>query len=127
MRAFESRGVDCRWTAPDLRLRDAHASADVMRLLQEGLTNVLRHSDATQVEVAFEADAAQLRMSVIDNGHGFDPQTTPAGVGLHSMRTRTTRLGGSFELESSPAGTRLCIVLPGVVQEEAGATFKAPA
>ncbi|MDR2857209.1 MAG: hypothetical protein LBV50_05110 [Novosphingobium sp.] len=129
-RSFEALGVTCRWTLPgtgpgvaaadEVRLTDARVSADVMRLVQEGLTNALRHSGASRVDVELAAEGTALAISIRDNGRGFDPAAVPAGLGLRSMQTRTRRLGGTFAVRSSGEGTELRFTLPCVVRDEDG-------
>ncbi|MDR0779574.1 MAG: hypothetical protein LBF16_02620, partial [Pseudomonadales bacterium] len=120
MRAFEARGIDCQWQLTDLtgiRLLDARTSAGTMRVLQEGLTNVLRHSGATSAEVKVGVKDKALQLSIFDNGHGFDQSTPSSGLGLRSMRTRVSRLGGRFDVQSSKKGTALTIEIPNVVAQ----------
>ncbi|MDR1989819.1 MAG: hypothetical protein LBQ09_06255 [Acidobacteriaceae bacterium] len=115
---FEARGIRCRWILPeagDMRLHDVRVGADVMRLLQEGLTNALRHSGATHVEVTLAASGTTLALSIVDNGRGFDPHAGSAGLGLRSMRARAERLSGTFGMHSSDKGTTLSVTIPGVV------------
>jgi signal transduction histidine kinase len=119
MRSFEVRDVACRWTMPehDVQLSDTRVAADVMRLLQESLTNALRHSGATAVQVDIGVDGAALLLSIKDNGHGFDPEAVAVtGLGLRSMRMRAGRYGGTFDLRSSEKGTELQIRMEDVVQ-----------
>ncbi|MDR2857117.1 MAG: hypothetical protein LBV50_04635 [Novosphingobium sp.] len=121
---FQRRGIACRWKLPGsdaVGLVDTRISADVMRLVQECLTNALRHSGASAVDVELAATGTVLSMSIRDDGCGFDPAAVPAGLGLRSMRARTERLGGTFEIRSSGAGTELRFVLPGAVRDESEA------
>lgn len=85
------------------------------RLVQEALTNVLRHANAQQVRVALSmVDGGWLQLSVRDDGRGFDPGGVPPGHhGLLGMRYRIESLGGSLELHSAPgAGTLVLARLP---------------
>jgi two-component system, NarL family, sensor kinase len=82
-----------------------------LRLTQEALTNVERHAQARQVDIGLHWVRGELRLTVDDNGRGFDvdaiqrhPRT---GLGLTSMRERVETLDGTFTLGSTPAGTRL--------------------
>lgn len=84
------------------------------RLVQEALTNVLRHAHAQQVRVALTQGEGWLQLSVRDDGRGFDPSGVPPGHhGLLGMRYRIESLGGSLELHSAPgAGTLVLARLP---------------
>lgn len=88
------------------------------RLMQEALTNIIRHSQATAVVIALKITSNQLTMSITDNGIGFSEDTAKQArldnhLGLVSMRERTELLNGTFQIHSQPdAGTAICIVLP---------------
>lgn len=87
------------------------AAISVYRIVQEALSNVVKHSraSAAQVEVARRGNA--LEIVVADNGTGFDPARTAAGVGLAGMRERVQALGGAFAMDCT-SGTRIAIKLP---------------
>lgn len=72
------------------------------RIVQEALTNVLRHAGAREARVRLWQEEGLLCLSVQDDGVGFDPQSREAGFGLSGMRERALLLGGEFMLESSP-------------------------
>jgi len=85
------------------------------RIAQEALTNVVRHSKATHVEVTLEAEAGLLKLSVVDNGCGFDPMALSEAdvLGLAGMHERAGLAGGTLEIESRLGkGTRVCCRLP---------------
>jgi signal transduction histidine kinase len=91
------------------------------RVLQEALSNAQRHGQATAILVELGEDETGTRLTVVDNGTGFDPVafTQPvlgssiARYGLHGMRDRTTMLGGTFEMISAPGdGCTLRVFLP---------------
>lgn len=93
------------------------AELQVLRLVQEALTNIRKHAGANKVEVRFEAnDAHQLEVSIQDNGQGFDTnaQQTAGGehIGLKVMKERAESLGGSMEISSSGQGTRVSFRIP---------------
>ena len=80
---------------------------ELLRVLQEALTNARRHSGARNVLVSLGVEGSELVAEVEDDGRGFGAETT-AGVGLRSMRERVTALGGELEVESEPRkGTRV--------------------
>jgi PAS domain S-box-containing protein len=89
------------------------------RIVQESLTNVQRHARARHVWVTVRQDETELRLSIRDDGVGFDPgaalqrATAGASFGLLNMRERIKLLGGRFALESAPGqGTTVRIALP---------------
>ncbi|HEY6749725.1 MAG TPA: response regulator [Rubrobacteraceae bacterium] len=86
--------------------------AQLLRILQEALTNVHKHADARNVLVRLGGNGDEIWVEVTDDGRGFDPETIP-GVGLRSMRERARALGGNLEIESEPAqGTRVRFQVP---------------
>ena len=76
-----------------------HTGTDLLRIIQEALTNARRHSEAKRVSVSLEMDGGDLLVEVADDGRGFGPETPP-GVGLGSMRERAALIGGELEIES---------------------------
>ena len=81
---------------------------ELLRLVQEALANVRRHSEARHVRVAVGTSASKLYTEVSDDGRGFDPAQASAGTGTIGMRERARALGGSLEIRSKPGeGTRV--------------------
>jgi signal transduction histidine kinase len=92
--------------------RSAEVETALYRIIQEALTNSVKHAGATRVAVeAHDADGT-LRLSVTDDGRGFDTAAPGAGFGLAGMRERVLLLGGSLDVASGPAGTRIEATLP---------------
>jgi signal transduction histidine kinase len=89
------------------------ARAEVLRIVQEALNNVRKHADATTVRIRLDAVDGGLRVSIVDNGRGFDPRTGDGGgFGMESMRQRAALIGGSIEVEARPQdGTRLALTV----------------
>jgi PAS domain S-box-containing protein len=85
----------------------------VYRIVQEGLNNLIKHSDATKVTVLIKRDADDLVVSVKDNGKGIDiggNGNGRGGFGLASIEERCRGLGGSFVVDSQPgSGTSLTV------------------
>ncbi len=79
----------------------------IFRVLQEGLNNVAKHSEAKMVMLLLRKTGQRVQLVIQDNGQGFDvskaqsPDNTARGLGLNSMRERTELSGGSFEIEST--------------------------
>lgn len=91
----------------------AHATLQVLRLLQEALTNVIKHAGADAVRVNIAAQAGLLTIEVIDNGRGFAVQPGhDAGRGLLNMQARAKALNATFSVTSGDTGTRLRLELP---------------
>jgi PAS domain S-box-containing protein len=89
------------------------AGQELTRLVQEALTNVRRHAEASHVRVELGIDGVFAYVEVSDDGCGFDPQTTRTGIGRQSMKHRALELGGEFDLQSTPnGGTRVRFSVP---------------
>jgi two-component system, NarL family, sensor histidine kinase UhpB len=85
------------------------------RLVQECLTNVLRHADATRAEIEIRRDGSMIELSVTDDGKGLAEasESETARFGLMGLRERVQALDGEFRLESRPgAGLRVTAVIP---------------
>jgi signal transduction histidine kinase len=91
----------------------------LFRVLQESLTNVHRHSEATAVSVILKRENDRLQLQVQDNGRGIPEERLSQfntsgneGVGIAGMRERVRELGGKLEIRSSQTGTRVNVFLP---------------
>lgn len=73
----------------------------IYRLVQEALNNAVRHSQARNARVRVEQNGRQIRVTVHDDGRGFDPQRS-RGMGMLGMEERVRRLGGRIEFHSAP-------------------------
>ncbi len=97
---------------------DPLAEVTVFRVVQECLSNVQKHANASQVEVKLQATQAGLEVTIQDDGQGFDPNnvasgTIGEGVGLLSMRERAELVGGRLSVESSPGkGCQVVLFVP---------------
>ena len=83
---------------------DDYVSVTIYRLVQESLTNVTRHANASRVNVSLRCSSdGHLNLKIQDNGQGMhDPQANHAGFGLLGMRERSSSLGGQLKLTSKP-------------------------
>jgi PAS domain S-box-containing protein len=87
----------------------------IFRVLQEALTNALKHAGVPQVTVALRGTPTEIHLDVIDRGVGFDPETMPqnGGLGLLSMKERLTLVNGAIQVASRPgAGTTVHVRVP---------------
>ena len=88
-------------------------ATQICRIIQEALANVLRHSGASKVVISLEHKSTGFKMSIEDDGKGFDSASVTRGFGLGHIASRAEELGGKLELISSKgAGTRVLIELP---------------
>ena len=88
---------------------DALATA-LFRIVQESLTNIVRHAQATHVNIRLVTEGENFVLTIIDNGRGFDTRRPKIGVGLVSMRERATALGGIFTIGNNPDGGTVIVV-----------------
>ena len=98
----------------DVAISGERATA-LFRILQEALTNVVRHAEATRVEVSLTVDADRVRLVVQDNGRGVPAAalTNPRSLGLLGMRDRAVLIGGDVSVSGEPgAGTTVTVELP---------------
>ena len=85
----------------------------VYRIVQEALTNVGKHANATHAEVSINDRNGRIELMVRDNGSGFDPKQHTSGFGLLGIRERLALVGGTFDLQSEEGtGTVLRATIP---------------
>jgi signal transduction histidine kinase len=106
--------------------------AAAYRIVQEALTNVVKHAHATSCRVYLQPLTNTLLVTIEDDGIGFDPVQVAEsrGLGLIGIRERVAQLGGTIRLETAPGkGTRLTVELPARFPEtpNAGTTSQEPA
>jgi signal transduction histidine kinase len=96
----------------------------LVRIVQEALSNVRKHAGAAHVEVVVTADGEEVDVEIVDDGQGFDPllldRTGWPRLGLQTMRERAQAIGGAFALLSAPGeGTRIVVHVPAASGKEA--------
>jgi signal transduction histidine kinase len=107
---FEGRMTDAYFPAED--------AIHIYRIVQEGLSNVARHSKTDEAWVRLEETPTELCVEIRDQGAGFDPdgemdRVSGEGVGLMGMRERAEHLRGKLSLESAPGrGTAVRVRIP---------------
>ncbi len=117
VRAFGARtGIESSLRVPEDEPELAPERARALfRVVQEALTNVARHAQATRVSVSLERAGSDLVLEVRDDGRGIarDRITDPGSYGILGMQERVELLGGRFDIQGSPGrGTRVRAVLP---------------
>jgi len=112
----EQAGVDVRLTVSGLEQRlEPYLEVMIFRAVQELLSNAQRHSQAVQVWVQIDASESDVKVSVDDNGKGFDANVVneKGGMGLKVIRDRVEMLGGQMEIDSTVGkGTRVSFEIP---------------
>jgi len=120
---FQTRtGTKVQITLPavDLAIDREHATA-LFRILQEILTNVARHANATQVNVRLVKEESVLILEVHDNGKGVSTEdlSSRRSLGILGMRERALLLGGELAISGSPAfGTTVTVRIPAAYREQ---------
>ncbi len=109
-------------TSPELESGriDTAVGVQLLTIIQESLTNARRHGGVTSARLILAACDGQVRVTIEDDGRGFDPKeiSDNYGFGLRSMRGRADAVGGFFEIDSAPGnGTRVTVFMP--LQKEA--------
>lgn len=116
----EALGVEMSWDVDPQAVSDFDPAdgLQVLRGLQEMVTNALRHSQATRIDVRIGALAGDgtrascVELAVRDHGVGLRPGGNPRGRGLKSLRVRARKLGGSLVLEAREPGLRVALEIP---------------
>lgn len=108
--------IPCTLTIDEC-LADTFSTEQALHLLnvvREALSNSLRHAEATQTTVSLKSLSRSIRLTIADNGRGFNPASMHgAGHGLTNMEARARKVGGRFAIRSVPQhGTRITIDLP---------------
>jgi signal transduction histidine kinase len=109
-------GIDCEYVHQQTDIRvDDHCATALFRILQESLSNVVRHAHASNVCVTLALEAGTLKMTIADNGIGLPPsgRTKLGSFGLIGIEERIHILGGTFSLNSTPGkGTTISVTVP---------------
>jgi signal transduction histidine kinase len=114
---FQARtGIECMFSLlPDNTLLDDRRSSAIFRILQEILTNVVRHANATCVSIDMREEAGNLIMEVEDNGRGItdEEKSNVRSLGLLGMKERANLLGGEVKImRSDVQGTKVIVQVP---------------
>jgi len=97
----------------DERLLRADEEDNLLRICQEALTNVLRHSKATTIIITITFEIAKLTLSISDNGIGFAGGEARYGFGINNMRERAAAIGGTLSFNASAeSGTNILVGVP---------------
>ncbi|HTH95251.1 MAG TPA: ATP-binding protein [Rhodocyclaceae bacterium] len=114
---LQSSGITLHWDVvdvPRLDWLDPSASLHILRILQETFSNILKHTQATEIHVATGVDDVHVWVSISDNGSGFDLEQARqrGGRGLANQQRRAEALQGEIRWERLATGTRMLLLLP---------------
>ncbi|MDJ0594682.1 MAG: sensor histidine kinase [Pleurocapsa sp. MO_226.B13] len=102
--------IQARFNFPILPLQTSH---QIYCIVQEGLTNIQKHSKASLVRLYGETTPEQISLKIADNGIGFEPHRLNSGFGLRGMQERVQMLGGQIKIDSrSRKGTQIQVKIP---------------
>jgi signal transduction histidine kinase len=110
---LENSGLAANWEvdAEDRLVElSPHMILQLLRIVQEALTNVLKHAHADQVAIRLRTDERRIGIEVVDNGRGLGAATR-SGHGLANMRARALRAGAQLEITDRHPGVRVCLEL----------------
>jgi signal transduction histidine kinase len=86
---------------------------NIYRTIQEAVNNALKYADATEISIDIKPNGNDIRIVILDNGSGFDPETVEKGNGIGNMEKRIQDIGGKIAMESEVGkGTKISILLP---------------
>jgi signal transduction histidine kinase/streptogramin lyase len=98
-----------------MRPLPVEVETNLLRIGQEAINNAVKHARANRIEVGLNFDTRNVRLSVRDNGRGFDPseQIADGHFGLLGMRERAEQIGGVLSIDSAPErGTQIAVEVP---------------
>jgi signal transduction histidine kinase len=114
-RRLEQAGLTLEWRVgdlPSLPWLDAVTALQVLRIIQEALTNVIKHAGARTIRIATEVSGTEVQVRISDDGVGFDGNVSGGGRGLMNMRRRAEQLGGQVEFAREAGWTQVTLRLP---------------
>jgi signal transduction histidine kinase len=101
--------------APNIGRPPRELETAIFRIIQESLTNIHRHSGSPTASISLNRDVRSIRVEIRDQGKGIDFHSgRPAslGIGIQGMQERARQLGGRLDVQSSPTGTIITVILP---------------
>lgn len=114
---LESTGIALKWevqNVPDLDWLDPKNALHILRILQEAFTNIIKHTQATEIRVATGVDGDLVVVTIADNGLGFDVESAlkSGGKGLSNQLRRAEAIGAKISWQSDAHGTCFILRLP---------------
>ncbi|MYM25730.1 sensor histidine kinase [Duganella sp. FT135W] len=116
LRHYDNARSGCRFNLQargDFSRMESSIAISAYRIVQEALSNIVKHARATQATVSLSLEEGELRMQIADNGIGYDTAQASSGIGLVGMRERVYAANGRISVDTGlAAGTRINIAMP---------------
>lgn len=112
--ALDQSGITVQWEVKDLPAiaqLGPDRSLQILRILQEAITNVIKHANASTLRIATGETASNVFVEIADDGGGFDGSPA-SGRGLHNMRYRANQANATIDIETGSQGTCVRVVIP---------------
>jgi signal transduction histidine kinase len=114
---LESAGIHLKWQVeniPTLEWLDSRSALHILRILQEAITNIIKHTAATEVQFSATSADDHVVVAITDNGQGFDLNKlhTSTGKGLSGQRDRSIAIGAHISWASGDPGTIVTLLIP---------------
>ncbi len=94
---------------------------NIYRIVQESLQNCIKHAKASEVDVRFESEKDCVKITITDNGVGFDQKKGKRGIGLKNINSRLEKLNGTYDIQSTIGhGTKVIVTIPYILEEQVG-------
>lgn len=113
---FEAANIDYQFTFPNTKIDDSkldiHKRQHLYLIFKEGVNNLVKYANSSTATIHFEIQNQYLKMTIADNGKGFDVHKNTEGNGILNMKKRAEEIKGTLELESQMGiGTKICLSL----------------
>ncbi len=106
---IDGKGIRVSYTGCDQDMWNDSRALQLFRIVQELLSNSIKHAAATTISVVLSCHDDKLTVTVADDGIGYSPHPSSDGVGWWSMRTRARQIGAQFSIGQSPMGKGLSV------------------
>lgn len=108
---IDGKGIRVTYTGSDPSIGDNNHALHVFRIVQELLSNCIKHAEATSIAVTLASEENALIVTVEDDGKGYQPTLLSDGVGWWSIRQRARQIGAKISIGQSPIGRGLSVTI----------------
>ncbi len=95
-----------------INILDLDKRIELLYIIREALTNIIKHAEANKISILIYEDLPGIILQITDNGKGFNPQSSKAGLGLKSIRERAASINATVAVNSSHTGTEITVTVP---------------